>query len=69
LAEIHAALGDYDKSFEWLERAEFQRSPRLSWLCMDSLLKPLRGDERFRALLSRLRLPQKPLEAAEAHAV
>lgn len=68
-AEIHAALGDHEKSFEWLDRAERNHSPRLNWLSVDPLLKPLRRDERFRALINRLGLPAELVETAEASAV
>lgn len=68
-AEIHAALGDDDKAFESLGRAERNRSPRLSWVNVDPSLAPLRRDTRFRSLVDRLGLAQRPHEATEAQAV
>lgn len=68
-AEIYAALGDPDKSFEWLDRAERNLSLRLRWLSVDPVAQPLRNDRRFGALLGRIGLPRKSFQATEAQAV
>ncbi len=68
-AEIHAALGDGDSAFEWLERAESNRSPRLSWINVDPSLAPLRRDARLQKLVDRIGLAQHPQEATEAQVV
>ena len=69
LAETHAGLGDYDRAFQWLQQAERNRSPRLTWINVDPLLDPLRSDQRFRKLLDRIGLSPGSLEATQAQAV
>ena len=57
MALIHAALGEVDHVFEWLERAYEDRSIWLTTLVKcDPRLDPLRSDPRFRDLLRRMRL-------------
>jgi TolB-like protein/Flp pilus assembly protein TadD len=51
LAAIHAALGDRDAAFEWLNRA-YER--RIVWfLKVHPAMDPLRGDPRYRELLKK----------------
>ncbi len=57
LAEVRAWRGDHDKAFEWLERARMKYDSGLVELRHDPLLRSLRGDPRFAALLKRLNLP------------
>lgn len=56
MAAIHAALGDHESAFEWLDRAVTQRSYWVIYLNVDPALDPLRSDPRFDALRSRARL-------------
>lgn len=56
MAAIHAALGDHEPAFEWLDRAVTQRSYWVIYLNVDPALDPLRGDRRFDALCVRARL-------------
>ncbi|MEP7027151.1 MAG: protein kinase [Candidatus Eisenbacteria bacterium] len=58
LAESHAALGEFDASFECLERAFRERSPNLYYLKVNPRLYPDArvSDPRYRALLERMRL-------------
>jgi|CXWL01.1.fsa_nt_gi tetratricopeptide (TPR) repeat protein len=50
----HALLGNTDRALEWLERAYDDEGFRQSGLLReDSDLDPIRGDQRFRALLDR----------------
>jgi TolB-like protein/Tfp pilus assembly protein PilF len=53
VAAIHAALGDKDKAFEWLEKAFEQRDVWLMNLKVDPVFSTLRSDKRFPALLTR----------------
>jgi serine/threonine-protein kinase len=53
---VHAALRDNDRAFEFLNRAERERSPSLLWAKVDPILDSLRNDPRFPDLLRRLRL-------------
>ena len=56
VAEIYAWRGEKDKAFEWLERAYQQRDSGLNGIAWDPLLSSLKGDPRYRALLTKLEL-------------
>ncbi|MBI4512831.1 MAG: tetratricopeptide repeat protein [Gemmatimonadetes bacterium] len=56
IAEIHAALGEIDEAFEWLERASEEPSSWMVYLRVDPRLDPLRSDPRFDALLEKVGL-------------
>jgi TolB-like protein/DNA-binding winged helix-turn-helix (wHTH) protein/Flp pilus assembly protein TadD len=58
VALIHAALGDKDESFQWLEKACTERSSFMTSLKYWSVFDPLRADPRFADLLRRVGLPQ-----------
>ena len=53
---VHAALGETDRAFEWLDRAYAERRGWLAYLNVEPLLDGLRGDPRFRRLQERMRL-------------
>jgi TolB-like protein/DNA-binding winged helix-turn-helix (wHTH) protein len=57
IAEVYAFRHEPDKSFEWLDRAYGQRDTGLAATKAAPLLKYLRGDTRYAALLKKLRLP------------
>jgi hypothetical protein len=44
-------------AFVWLERAYNNREPEVTLLKADPLLRTLRGDPRFTALLRNMKLP------------
>ena len=54
IAEIHAALGEKDQAFEWLEKAYEVRSSDLRFLKVSPLMDSLRSDPRFVDLLRRV---------------
>jgi serine/threonine protein kinase/tetratricopeptide (TPR) repeat protein len=54
-----AALGDFDRTFVWLERAFQARSAGLIYLHLDPGYEPLRGDPRFGDLVRRIGLKQR----------
>ena len=58
-AVIHAALGDQDEAFRWMDAAFDERSPWIGYMFVDPRLDPLRDDPRFSRLLARARLPQE----------
>ncbi len=58
IAEVYAWRGEKDKAFEWLERAYQQQDGGLSRIKGDALLKSLRNDPRFNALLRKMNLPE-----------
>jgi serine/threonine protein kinase/tetratricopeptide (TPR) repeat protein len=57
VATVHAALGDRDTAFHWLEKAFEERSHGLTFLRVDPALDSLRGDPRFDELVRRLHFP------------
>jgi serine/threonine-protein kinase len=56
MAMGHAALGNLDRAFEFLERAFQTRSAGLVFLNVDPGYKPLRGDPRFDQLVKKIGL-------------
>lgn len=57
IAQVYAFRGEFDKSFEWLDRAYQQRDPGLIQIKIDPLLKPLHHDLRYISLLNKVHLP------------
>jgi serine/threonine-protein kinase len=58
IAQIYAWRGEAGRAFEWLGHALEERDPGLTYLKRDPVLRPLRGDPRFAALLKTLNLPE-----------
>jgi serine/threonine protein kinase len=58
IAQIHAYRGEAGKAFEWLQRSYQRHDSKIVSIKTDPLLRSLRGDPRFRALLTQLRLPE-----------
>jgi serine/threonine-protein kinase len=56
LTKLHAALGDMNAAFDWLEQAYRERRGWLAYLRIEPTLDPLRPDPRFQRLLERMRL-------------
>jgi serine/threonine protein kinase/TolB-like protein/Flp pilus assembly protein TadD len=54
---IHAALGEKDEAFEWLEKSYSAREEALVWLKVDPRLDTIRTDPRFIDLQRRVGLP------------
>ncbi len=57
VALVHAALGQTDSAFAWLERARGERTHWLVWLNRDPRWKPLRSDPKFSELTRSIGLP------------
>jgi TolB-like protein/DNA-binding winged helix-turn-helix (wHTH) protein/lipoprotein NlpI len=57
IATIYAFRNESDKAFEWLDRAYAQHNNGLMETKVDPLLKSLRNDPRYAALLKKLNLP------------
>jgi tetratricopeptide (TPR) repeat protein len=51
-AEIFAAVGEYDKALDWLERAVNGRDERVEWFRRDPMLKNIRNHPRFQQILA-----------------
>jgi TolB-like protein/Tfp pilus assembly protein PilF len=58
ISEVFAWRGEKDKAIEWLDRAYKQQDGGLSSIKTDPLLKSLRADPRFTALLRKMKLPE-----------
>jgi len=57
IAAVYAHRGETDTAFHWLESAFTQRNDEMLWLKVGLLLRPLRADPRYDALLRRMGLP------------
>ena len=60
IAQVYAWRRENDRAFQWLERARVQRDGGLVNVKVDLLLRNLRGDPRFAAMLRRVNLPVDP---------
>jgi tetratricopeptide (TPR) repeat protein len=60
VARIHAALGEADRAFSWLNRAFAEREEMLVWLNVDPHFDALRSDPRFGHLLRRIGFTTDP---------
>ena len=58
IAEIYAFGGEKNKAFEYLEKSYTAREGRLTYLKGDPLLKNLKSDPRFSAILKKMNLPE-----------
>jgi TolB-like protein len=58
IAEVYAWRGERDTALEWLDRAYAERDGGLLQLRYDPLLDSVRSDQRFKALLQKMRLPE-----------
>ncbi len=56
VAEVHAARGEVDAAFEWLERAYAQRDGGMAEMKISRPLRSLHGDPRWRAVLEKVGL-------------
>jgi tetratricopeptide (TPR) repeat protein len=57
IASVHAALGEKDQAFKWLQKACDERDTHAIWLKVDPTMDDLRTDPRFARLLKDMRLP------------
>jgi len=56
IAHLHIALGNIDQAIESVAKSLDEREPFSAFLKLDPAFDPLRGDQRFCELVSRLRL-------------
>jgi tetratricopeptide (TPR) repeat protein len=54
---IYTAMGDYDETLSWLEKAYEQRDGSLVWCRVAPECDPMRSDARFQNLLHRMDFP------------
>ena len=57
IAEIHAWNGEAEAAFEWLQHAYDQHDAGLLSLAIDPLMRSLRSDPRYTAMIARIGLP------------
>jgi hypothetical protein len=57
IASVYALRNQRDEAFKWLDRAYAQHDGGLIFIKIEPLLKNLRSDSRFAALLKKLKLP------------
>jgi tetratricopeptide (TPR) repeat protein len=62
IAQVYAYRRDYDRAFDWLERALRQRDPGLMWLRSDLSIARLYGDRRWPAFLKKIGLADEQLK-------
>ena len=59
IAQVYAVRGETDKAFEWLQIAFDNHDGGMLGLAVDPVLRGLRGDPRFKALLEKMGLPMQ----------
>ena len=57
VAEVYAVRHEVDKAFEWLQIAFDNHDGGMPGLVVDPLLRGLRGDSRYKAMLEKVGLP------------
>lgn len=57
IAEVHAWRGENDRAIEWLERSFLRRGEDSMNIKIDPLLRKIRSDPRYTALLKKTNLP------------
>jgi eukaryotic-like serine/threonine-protein kinase len=57
IAQVYAWRRELDPAFTWLDRAYSQHDPGITYVKYDPLLRNLRGDPRYKALLSKMNIP------------
>jgi serine/threonine protein kinase len=60
IAEMYAYRGEIDSAFQWLDRAYRQRDIGMPWVRVDPLLQNLHKDQRYKAVLVKMKLDGDP---------
>ncbi len=58
IAVVYMGLGDFDKTFEWLERSYNEHNTNMTFIKFFYIFDPIRSDPRFKALLKKMNLPE-----------
>ena len=69
IAGAYASMGDADRAFEWLKRADTHRDPGLVEVQAEILLRNVYGDPRWRALLERMGLEDRTSRSSRETAI
>jgi TolB-like protein/predicted Ser/Thr protein kinase len=67
IAQVHAYRGEVDDAFKWLDRAYEEHDVGMLSLKTDGLIRNLRGDRRFQALLRRMGLIREQTRGVDPH--
>ena len=57
IAQVYAFRGEKDKAFEWLQNAFNEHDTGMLALLVDPLIRDLRGDPRYKALVAKMNFP------------
>jgi hypothetical protein len=58
-ALVYLAIGNKEEALRWLEQSYADRDgANLSWINVEPILEPLRGDARFEALVKKVIAPK-----------
>ncbi len=57
IAAAFAFRGEADQAFRWLDESLARRDPGVTWVKLEPLFAPLRGDPRWKPFLEKLNLP------------
>ncbi|HXW91310.1 MAG TPA: tetratricopeptide repeat protein [Terriglobales bacterium] len=57
---LYGALGESDEAFAWLDQAQAERDPELTYIMVGRRFEPLRHDPRFENLVRRVGLADSP---------
>lgn len=57
IAMCYVASGDFEKAFEWFEKAVDEKNEWMIWFGVDPKLDPIRSDPRYHSLLARTNNP------------
>jgi len=57
IAEVYAVRGEKEKAFEWLQTSYDTHDTGTLGLLVDPLLRDLRGDPRYKALVAKMSFP------------
>jgi eukaryotic-like serine/threonine-protein kinase len=57
MSQVYAAIGDVDRSLQFLQKALEERSPLMIYLKASPFWDPVRQDQRFQAALRQLHFP------------
>ena len=69
IAGAYATMGDADRAFEWLERADTHRDPGLVEVQAEILLRNVYDDPRWRAFLDRMGLEERTSASSRETAI
>lgn len=79
VAMCYVAVGDFDKAFEWFQRAVDERNEWMVWFAVDPKLDPIRKDPRYQKILAQTNNPiaagaaghttQEPTTGGKLHSI